>query len=119
MNTPEIPVPINNHNGLLLALQRNLPKILNGLGITFLVFNAGCVLNPREGDILVADRNVMSDFCPIKRGTQIILDNSEIVPVAGAANQTDTMWNATAPGCGDIGIANATVISSFSRVKQP
>lgn len=85
------------------------------MAASFIVFSSGCVLNPQEGDVLRADRKVTSDFCPIEPGTNIVLGHKNEVHIG--AGQYDSVWNATAPGCGDIGIANDTVVWSFSRVK--
>lgn len=100
---------------LLCTLRRNLPLILLGAG--FVLFGSGCVINPHVGDVLAADRNVSSGFCPIKPGTLITLNSQIIAPIAGAANQADLVWSASVPGCGDIAIADSTVRSGFTRVK--
>lgn len=105
----EIPEPISNPNGLLLALRRKLPQILLAGG--FLVFSSGCVLNPHVNDILVADRNVTVGSCTVKAGQQIVLESLDVVQQG--AGQYQDVFGVSGPCPGKL--PSDIVMTGFSR----
>ena len=105
----EIPESINNPNQLLHALRRNLPKIL--VGVTFLVANAGCVLNPHVNDKLIADRDVKIGDCTVKAGQLIELNFLDVVQQG--AGQYQDVFGVSGP-CPGV-IPSDIVMTNFSR----